>query len=328
MREVAMNQRSTSISLPKHGFIRKVIINRQFLLLLAPGVFYLLIFAYLPMPGLVIAFKDLVFSEKSFIANLLNSKWHGLRNFEIFFKSKDALMITRNTVLYNIVFIFLGLVLSVTLSIIMTELRNRRTAKVYQTILIFPGFISWVVVSYLVYSILEPNFGTANQLLKSIGMNPVSWYTRADLWPFLLVLFKCWKSLGMSAVFYIAAMSGIDQEMYQAAQIDGAGKWQQIWAITIPCLRPTMTLLTIMALGGIISTEFGLFWTTTLRLGKGALYSVASTIDTYLYQQLMVNNRYGLSAAVGFFQAVVGFVMICSANYFIGKLNPDGTRLF
>jgi len=323
-----MIQPSAASGSKNHGLIKKLIINRQFLFLLAPGVVYLLIFAYLPMPGLVIAFKDLVFKEKSFIANLMNSKWFGLRNFEVFFKSKDAWMITRNTVLYNIVFIVLGLTLSVTLAIIMTELRNRRTAKVYQTILIFPSFISWVVVSYLVYSVLEPNFGTANQLLKSVGAKPVSWYTRADLWPFLLVFFNVWKGLGMSAVFYIAALSGVDQELYQAAQIDGASKWQQIWAITIPCLRPTMTLLTILALGGIISTDFGLFWTTTLRLGKGALYSVASTIDTYLYQQLMQNNRYGLSAAVGFFQAIVGFVMICTANYFVGKLDPEGTRLF
>lgn len=265
--QVGQNQ---ILCIKKDSFIKKVIKSKQFLLMLLPGVVWLLVFCYLPMPGALIAFKDLTFFKSNIFANFLNSKWIGLDNFKFFFVTPDALTITRNTVLYNLVFIGLGLVASVTVAIALHEIHSRRMMKFYQTTILLPTFLSWIVVSYLVYSILNPDIGVANTILvKDFHLKAISWYTTPKYWPFFLVFLNMWKGLGMSSVIYFAAITGIDTELYEAASIDGAKRWHQIWHITIPGITPQMYILTIMSLGGIFNADFGLFWQATMRLGGG-----------------------------------------------------------
>ena len=308
------------------GFFRKAYIHRQLLSLMIPGVLLTLLFAYFPMPGIILAFKKLSLlgsGTNNFVFNLLTSKWYGLQNFNLFFKSPDAVMIFRNTIAYNLVFLAAGLVGAVALALGLTELRNRRGALVYQTVFIFPAFISWVIVSYLVYAFLNPDIGMVNIALKGTGLKTVSWYVTPKYWPFLLVFFHLWKGLGYGCIIYISSISGLDPELFQTAQIDGATKGQQIRHITLPGLKTVMILLTLLSLGSMFKTDFGLFWVTTLQLGQGALYKVASTIDTYIYQNTLINPNYALSASVGLMQQIMGFILVMITNAVVGKVDPD-----
>jgi putative aldouronate transport system permease protein len=288
---------------------------------MAPGIIYLLIFAYLPMPGIVMAFQKLT-SGPSFIKSLLSAEFVGLRNFEFFFISPDAPMALRNTVLYNLVFMLLGLVAAVFVAVAASELYSKRATKFYQTVMILPAFLSWVVVSYLLYSILEPNYGSLNGMLKIFGIAPISWYSDAPKWPFILPFLNLWKGVGMGSIYYFASISGIDQEMYESAWLEGASRFKQIIHITIPCLKTTMIILTILSLGSIIKTDFGLFQIATLNLGRGALYDVATTMDTYVYSTIN-KGRYTLGAATGLFQSVVGLIMIVSVNAVVRKIDKE-----
>jgi len=291
-----------------------------------PGTFLTLLFCYLPLPGIIMAFKkfSLIGSgTNNFVFNLLTSKWYGLTNFNLFFKSPDAGMLFRNTIAYNLAFIVLGLIGSVALAIGLTELRNRRGALVYQTVFIFPAFISWVIVSYLVYAFLNPDIGMVNGALKTMGVKPISWYINPQYWPYLLVFFHLWKGLGYGCIIYISSISGIDQEQFQAAQIDGATKAQQIFHITLPGLKTVMILLTLLNLGSIFKTDFGLFWVTTMQLGGGPLYNAASTIDTFIYQNTLISPKFALSTSVGLMQQMMGFILVMITNAIVGKIDPD-----
>jgi putative aldouronate transport system permease protein len=306
----------------KSGFWRTLKANWAFLLMVLPGTVYVFIFSYLPLPGLVMGFQRLSLASNNIVTNILNSRWVGFANFEFFFKSPDAFKITRNTIIYNVVFIVLGLVAAVSVAIAANELHSKTAVKFYQSVMILPAFLSWVVVSYLLYSFLNPDFGVVNMALKSLNLPRVNWYSEKRAWPFLLPLFNMWKGVGMGSIYYFAALSGIDQEMYQSAQLDGASKWKQIVHITLPCLRPTMIILTILSLGNIIRSDFGIFYVATLELGKGALYDVASTIDTFVYITLK-GGRMPLATAIGLFQSVVGFFMIVAANLVVRKVDRD-----
>lgn len=297
--------------------------NRMFLYMLAPGVIYLLIFSYLPMPGIAMAFQKLPVGG-SFIKNFLSAQFVGLHNFEFFFKSPDAPIVLRNTILYNVTFIILGLMASVFVAVAASEIYSKVATKFYQSVMVLPAFLSWVVVSYLVYSILQPDFGSANSLLKSIGVDPVSWYNNNSLWPFILPFLNLWKGVGLGSIYYFAAISGIDQEMYEASWLDGASRFKQIIHITLPCLRTTMIIMTILSMGSMIRTDFGLFYIATNQMGHGALYNVASTIDTFVYSTVST-GKYTLGAASGLFQSVVGLVMILGVNAIVRKVDPDSS---
>ncbi|MGE7825541.1 ABC transporter permease [Paenibacillus sp. NPDC093718] len=303
------------------GFIKKVIRNRFMLLMILPGTIWFLIFAYLPMFGTVLAFKDFRISPNGFFASVFNSEWVGFKNFEYLFTTNDAYIITRNTILYNLAFIILGLIIAVGFAIMLSELVNKRTAKVYQTGMFLPHFLSWVIISYFAFTFLSVDKGTLNQIITYFGGEPISWYAEAKYWPFILVFVGIWKGVGYNSVIYLAAITGIDKSYYEAAVIDGANKWKQTRYITIPLLKPLMIILTILAIGGIFRSDFGLFY--QLPKDSGALYPVTNVIDTFVYRGLINMGDIGMSTAAGLYQSLVGLVLILVANYIVRRIEKD-----
>ena len=285
-------------------------------LMALPTVICLLLFAYLPMFGIVMAFQNFDVSK-----GFLGSEFVGLKNFEFLFVSNDAWVITRNTVLYNIVFILLGTFCSMALAIILSEVTFKRTAKVFQTVYMMPNFLSITVVSLIVFAFLSPNDGFVNSIIEAFGGEEQNWYITKEIWPPLLVGVNLWCGLGFSAVVYLASISGISSEYYEAAMLDGASKFQQIRYITIPCLRTILTIQLIMAIGGIFRGNFGLFYSVTMN--NGALYPVTDVIDTYVFRALTKMNNAGMATAAGLYQSVVGFVLIMIANKVVTKIDSD-----
>lgn len=302
-------------------FLKKLWKNKAWLLMVLPGTIWLLIFSYLPMFGTVLAFKDFKISSGGFIESLITSEWVGFKNFEFLFTSGDAFRITRNTVLYNLVFIVLGLIFAVFVAIALSEIANKKLGKIYQTSMLFPHFLSWVIVSYFVFSFLSFDKGMLNSVLGAFGVEPISWYSEAKYWPGILVFMNVWKGVGYGSIVYLAAIVGIDKTYYEAATIDGASKWQQIKNITIPLIIPLMIILTIMAIGGIFRSDFGLFY--QVPRNSAVLYPVTDVIDTYIYKGLMNMGNIGMSTAAGLYQAIVGFVLIMATNFAVKKIDPE-----
>ncbi|SHE72458.1 ABC transporter permease [Clostridium fallax] len=294
--------------------------NRELLLLSLPGAIWFFIFAYIPMFGIIVAFKQFRISG-GFIESLINSKWVGLKNFEFLFKSSDAWIITRNTVLYNLVFIVLGIVIPVIIAIMINEILSKKLAKFYQSAMFLPYFLSWVVVSYCLFAFLSPERGLVNGILQGFGMDRVAWYTEPKYWPWIIIFMSQWKGIGYNTVVYLASICGIDRTYYEAAMIDGATKWQQIKYITIPLLKPVITILFIMSIGKIFNSDFGLFY--QLPKDSGALYPVTNVIDTYVYRGLMVMGEVGMSSAAAFYQSIVGFILIMISNFIVKKVDSD-----
>lgn len=294
--------------------------NKELLALTLPGTIWFLIFSYLPMLGVLIAFKDWRIYG-GFVESLIKSKWVGLDNFKFLFQSSDAWLITKNTILYNLVFIVLGIVMPVTLAILLKELLNKRLSKFYQTAMFLPYFLSWVVVSYCLYAFLSPTQGYVNNILKSIGMDQVSWYTESKYWPFIIIFMSQWKGIGYGTVVYLASICGIDKTYYEAAVIDGANKWQQIKNITIPLLKPVLIIMFITSIGGMFKSDFGLFY--QLPKNSGALYPVTNVIDTYVYRGLMNLGNIGMSSAAGLYQSFVGLILILITNGIVKKIDSE-----
>lgn len=302
-------------------FFKDLFKNRAFLLMAMPATIWFIFFSYLPMFGVVIAFKEYRYSRDGFLASILNSKWVGLKNFEFLFKTNDAYIITRNTVLYNAAFILLGLVLSVALAIILSEIANKKLAKLYQTGMFLPHFLSWVIVGYFTYSFLSYDKGIVNQIADLFGMERMQWYNDPTYWPLILILVNIWKTVGYSSVVYLAAIMGIDRSLYEAAMIDGANKWQQIRHITLPMLTTLVTIMTLLAVGRIFYADFGLFY--QIPRDSGTLYSVTNVIDTYVYRGLKTTGEIGMSTAAGLYQSLVGFILVIGSNYIVRKFNKD-----
>lgn len=299
--------------------------NIAFLLMLLPGTILLLIFSYLPMPGVIIAFKKMKFFSPSIITNIVDSKWMGVKNFEFLFNTPDAWRITRNTVGYNIIFIVTVTILSVAFAIMLNEITSKKLSKVYQTTMMLPYFLSWVVVSYIVYAFFNETYGIVNKvILPAMGKSEIMWYTNIKAWPGIIIFLNAWKNIGYSAVVYIAAMSGIDQELYEAASIDGASKLQQIKSITLPHLTPLVTILTILAVGRIFQGDFGLFYFATMSQGHGVLKETTDVINTYTYDVLN-NGNIGMAAAASLYQSCVGFVLVLAANFAVSKINKENS---
>ncbi|GGF97661.1 sugar ABC transporter permease [Paenibacillus aceti] len=302
-------------------FFRNIFKNRMMLLMVLPGALWFLFFSYLPMLGTVIAFKEYRFDRDGFWASIVNSKWVGWQNFKFLFSTNDAFIITRNTLLYNIVFIFLGLVFSVLLAVILSEITNKRLSKIYQTGMFLPYFLSWVIVGYFTFSFLSSDRGLLNGLFNSLGIPPVQWYSESKYWPLILVLVYLWKAVGYNSVVYLASIMGIDRSLYEAAMIDGASKIQQIRAITLPLLKPIITIMTLLAIGKIFYADFGLFY--QVPRNSGTLYGVTNVIDTYVYRGLKTTGEIGMSAAAGLYQSVVGFTLVMASNYIVRKYDKD-----
>ncbi len=285
-------------------------------LMALPAVVLVIIFAYIPMGGLVMAFQNFRVSD-----GIFGSEFVGFANFEFLFSGPDAWRITRNTVLYNVVFISLGTLCAVGLAIILNEMYFKKLGKVLQTIFIMPNFLSISVIALIVYAFLAVNNGFINSLLVEADKMPVSWYTTPEVWPFILVFVHIWKGTGYAAIVYLAAISGISSEYYEAAMIDGATKWQQIRFITIPCLRFVITIQLILAIGGMFRGDMGLFYNVTQN--NGALYPVTDIIDTYVYRSLIALNNTGMATAAGLYQSVVGFFCILFANVVVKKFDSE-----
>lgn len=290
-------------------------------LMALPVLVYLLIFCYTPMIGLVMAFQDLNISKGVF-----SSPFVGLKNFEFLFSSSDAWIITRNTVCYNLVFIVVNMSLAVILSLMLNELRSARYAKTLQTVFMMPYFLSITVVAIIVNAFLSRNYGLVNQVIRSMGgAGKTNWYMKREFWPPFLVFVNAWKGVGYSTVLYLAVISGISDEYYEAAVLDGANRFQQAYYITLPHLRFVISISLIMAMGGIFRGDFGLFYTVTNNSGK--LYPVTDVIDTYIYRGLMTMSNVGMSTAAGLYQSLVGFVLVLLCNAVVRKIDPD-TSMF
>ncbi len=312
--EMGMTERLAS-------FFKDLNKNKALFLMALPATVWFICFSYLPMAGLVIAFKEYRYTREGFLASIIKSKWVGFGNFKFLFSTSDAYIITRNTLLYNAAFIVFGLILSVALAIVLSELTSRRLAKWFQTGMFMPHFLSWVIVSYFVFSFLSFDKGVINRVLEWFGREPIQWYYDKTYWPVILVIVYLWKTVGYNSVIYLAGILGIDRSLYEAAMIDGATKWQQIRNITIPSLKPLMIIMTLLAVGKIFYADFGLFY--QVPRDSGTLYAVTNVIDTYVYRGLKVTGEIGMSAAAGLYQSVVGFVLVLLSNWIVRKIDQD-----
>ena len=307
-----------------------------FYLMALPGFLYMLINNYIPMFGISIAFKKLNFRE-----GILGSPWVGFKNFKFLFASADAWIITRNTILYNVAFFIVGNALAITIAILINEIQSRVAKKAYQSLILLPYLMSWVIVSYLAYTFLSAETGMLllnipvsaernvyaetgmfnKSILEPLGLEAVNWYQEKKYWPFILIFVSVWKSVGYSMIIYLSSVVGISMDYFEAAKIDGASKWQQIKYITLPLLKPTLITLFILSVGQIFRSDFGLFY--QMPRNSGALYSVTRTLDVYVYQALMKNNDYSMSSAASVFQSVVGFVLIIAANKLVKRYESN-----
>ncbi|MDY3917538.1 MAG: ABC transporter permease subunit [Candidatus Limivivens sp.] len=287
-----------------------------FYLMALPGIAYLLINNYMPMSGLIVAFKK--YSAKK---GIWGSEWIGLKNFQFLFKTQDAWVITRNTLLYNIAFIILGTILALTIAILLNEV-NHRASKFFQSVILLPHLISWVIISYLVFAFLSAESGFINNaILSKLGKEGISWYSEAGYWPVILVLVYLWQSHGYTSIVYYASVVGFDRGYYEAAELEGAGPWQKIRHITLPLLKPTIITMVMLSVGKIFYSDFGLFY--QIPMNSGSIFSTTNVIDTYVYRGLLEQGNIGMSAAAGLYQSIVGFIVVVAANAIVRKIDKE-----
>lgn len=300
----------------RHRFRR----NLPFFLMLLPGLAVLLINNYLPMFGVVIAFEKFQFGD-SFLMSFFQSKWVGFDNFKFLFQSPDIAVATRNTLLYNLLFIVLDLVIPVAMAIVLSELTNQRGSKFFQSASFLPYFMSWMIVEYLAFSVFSSEQGLANNILAALGMHKINWYFKLSAWPYILTFFQLWKYNGYNIVVFLATISGISAEYYEAAAIDGATKGQQVRYITLPMLKTVMIIVTLLAVGRIFNSDFGLFYNVPMHMGQ--LYPVTQTIDTYVYNAMITLGNSSMTAAAGLYQAVCGCITVFIANLVVRRIDKD-----
>lgn len=300
----------------KPPFLRTVKKHWILLLMLLPAVAYVIIFSYIPMTGVVLAFKNYQYA-----GGIYGSPWNGLNNFNALLVAGKLGQVTRNTLLYNIAFIFLGMVFEMGSAILLNEVVFKKFKKTAQTFMFLPYFISWVVAGAIMYNVFNFERGVANHLIASLGGQPFDLYNTPGAWPPVLIFLKIWKGTGYGSVVYLAAITGLDQEMFEAATIDGANVWQKIRYITIPSLVPTMMILVLLAIGNIFRGDFGLFYQTVKS--SAILQPVTDVIDTYVFRLLINNSDVGVSAAAGLYQSVLCFITITICNKLVKKVQPD-----
>ncbi|MGO4936075.1 ABC transporter permease [Fundicoccus sp. Sow4_H7] len=306
----------TESKVRKKSFLRKVKDSRVLLLMCLPAVIFFLIFSYFPLPGIWIAFTNYNFRD-----GIFGSPFVGFKNFEFLIKSGQLWDLTRNTVLYNFAFIVLGNILQISLAVMMNEIRLRWFKKVSQTIMFLPYFISAVLIGAIAFNILNYDTGAINTFLRGLGSEPVSFYSNANYWPFIIVLAQLWQSSGYGSVVYFASIMGIDSSMIEAAEVDGANSWQRIRHIILPSLKPTFVILFLFSLGGIMKGNFGLFW--NLVGNNAQIFSTTDIIETSVYRMMMSQNNFATSSAVGLYQSVFGFILVMASNWLVKKINPD-----
>ena len=299
-------------------FLKKLYKYRVYLLMLSPAVIYTLVFAYYPMTGIVMAFK-----KYNYAGGIWGSPWNGFENFKFFFKSGQAAMVTRNTVLYNILFIVCGTAVQVAVAVFLTEIHNKWFRKLSQSMMFLPYFISWVIVGVMAFNLFSSDYGFINRIITALGGEKVPFYTSPKSWPFILLFFNIWKGVGYGAVMYLAAIMGVDTSIYEAAAIDGANVFQRIFKVTIPSIMPTMVILFLMSIGGIFRGNFDMFY--NLVGNNGLLFEYTDVIDTLAMRALISSNNFGMSAAIGLFQSVLCFVTVLLANKLVSMYDRDYT---
>jgi putative aldouronate transport system permease protein len=297
--------------------VSELLKNRFSYLLILPAMAYVFVFSYATYPYLLIAFQKFNYAK-----GIFHSDWVGFKNFEFFFKSSDAMLITMNTIKLNLLFLIFGTFFAVMLAVLFNEVRNRLFQKIAQTTMIFPNFLSWIIVSYIMYGLLSTDFGVINQVLHFFGLESINWYTKVNAWPWILVGMKIWKEAGMASIIYLAAITGIDQSLYESADIDGATRWQKIRSITLPLLRPTIIILTLLSLGKIINGDFGMMY--AIIGDNGVLFPTTDVIDTYVFRALRQIGDPSNAAAIGLFQSTVGLMLVFLANGITRRFFKEG----
>lgn len=313
-----MNQRRRTVSVKAASkkFGRKVRNNRTLLFMCLPAVAFFIIFSYCPLPGVYIAFTNYNFRD-----GIFGSPFVGLKNFEFLIKSGQLWMLTKNTILYNLVFILLGNVLQISLAVMLNEIQSKWFKKVSQTMMFLPYFISAVLIGAIMFNILNYDTGALNTLIRETGGNPVKIYSMAGVWPFIIVFCQMWQQTGYGSVVYFAAICGIEAGIVEAAEVDGANSWQKIRYIILPSLKPTFIILLLFSLGGIMKGNFGLFW--NLVGTNSQLFSTTDIIETAVYRMMMSQNNFSTSSAVGLYQSMFGFVLVMFSNWVVKRIDPD-----
>lgn len=304
------------LSYKKPSFWRLLVQNKTLILMCTPAIIFFFVFSYMPMPGAYIAFTNFQYNK-----GIFNSPFVGLQNFKFLFMSGQLTLLLKNTVLYNIAFILLGNVLQLLFAILLNEVACKWFKKTTQSMMFLPYFISDVLVSLLVYNLLNYDYGFISNMVRNMGGEMSKVYQIPNAWPIIIVLVNLWKGTGYGTVVYFAAITGMDTSMMEAAQIDGANGFQRIRYITLPTLKPTVVILFLFAVGGILKGNFGLFY--NLVGNNSMLFKTTDIIETYVYRSMMNSFNFAQSSAVGLFQSVVGFFIVIGANAFAKKLDPD-----
>lgn len=310
-----MKVRNRKLSGKKKSRIQEFKKNLPLTILALPAMLLIFVFKYIPMYGLILPFKDF-----DYATGLLKSPWCGFKNFEYLFTNDDVLRATRNTVLYNLVFIVAGMIVALAVALMLFEM-SKRVVKVTQTLLLLPFFISYIVVSYAVNGMLDMNNGLLNNLLQALGKEPILWYNEPRYWPAIIVLVAIWKGMGYAGLVYYAALMGTNMELYDAAKVDGASKWKQMWHVSLPSLRPMISIMLILDFGKILSTDFGLFY--NVPMNSPLLYETTDVLSTYTYRALMSIGNIGMSSATSFYTSVVGLFLVLLCNWIVRKVSEE-----
>jgi putative aldouronate transport system permease protein len=300
----------------KQGFLHDLVVNRIKWLMLLPSIIVVIVMCYIPMGGIVLAFKNYNYHD-----GIFGSPWVGFDNFKFFFMSGKIWSITKNTIFYNILFLVIGTLLAIACAIMLAEMTHIIFKRVSQSFMFLPYFISWVVVGAIVYNLFNYEFGAVNTLLKSLGREPLDIYSNQEAWIPILVAANVFKTLGYSTTMYLASIMNIDDQLYEAAGLDGASMWQKIWHITLPAIKPTIVILFLLAIGTIMKGDFQMFWQVTGN--NPMVYEVTDVIDTYVTRCMLSMQEYGMTSAVGFYQSVFSFILIIIANTIVKKVEPD-----
>lgn len=304
------------MKLKKDGFIYEIRKNKTKFLMILPSIIYFFIMCYIPMAGIVLAFKRFTYT-----GGIFKSPWVGFDNFRFFFMSGQAFNVTRNTILYNIMFIAINNFLQITCAIILSEIAGKHFKRISQSIMFLPYFISWVVIGTFIYNLFNYEFGAVNTLLKSINAQPIDVYSNKYAWIFILAGVSAFKWVGYGTVLYLAAIINIDAEMFEAADIDGATVMQKIWNITLPSIKPTFVILLLLSIGNIMKGDFQMFYQV---VGDNPMVLDATdVIDTFVVRSLLQTQEFGMTAAVGLYQSVFSFILIITVNYIVKKIDKD-----
>jgi len=303
-------------TLARPGLYSRFMKNKLLWLMLIPAIAYFIIFAYIPMVGIWLAF-----TKFDFRLGFFKSPFVGLKNFDYLFKSGIFGRLLKNTILYNLAFLLGGNIVQIICAVFLGEIKHKRFVKTSQSVIFLPYFISYVLVGLFSYALFNIDNGVINTILRSLGLAEYNFYLKPQAWPFIIVAIQIWKGLGYGSVVYLSVISGIDQEIYESARIDGATKWQQISYITLPMIKPTFILLVMFNLGSILKGQFQLFY--QLIGNNGLLYNATDIIDTYVYRSLTVNFDIGMGSAAGVFQSVFGCILVLSVNALVKHYNED-----